>query len=106
MCIFFKKELMCKLIMPKISTKNKKCCSWFFNISVDGEGNAGGSATQLLDLTRYCKYNIEQCWNSEFFQEMRNRFLKKTIHWFNLVHGVIIIAPIIMIFLLLQIYLN
>jgi len=74
-----KQKVMLPPLLERVMGRNKYCTTWFYNISVDGDGNVGGCSCQLLDLTVSGKFVDENCWNNQYFQEMRNRFIDPEI---------------------------
>jgi len=71
-----------KLNLPTLLDKNRKekyCVSYFRLIRVDGEGNVGGCAGQLLNLSGNGKFYDKDVWNNSHFQERRKIFLDADI---------------------------
>jgi len=70
-----------KILLPPLLERakvNKSCSVYFYNLSVDGEGNVGGCCCQLLDLSGNGKISAQSPWNNEHFREIRRRFLEPT----------------------------
>lgn len=75
-------------LLEREMATNKYCCQPFYSLTVDGDGNVGGCATQLLDNTGNGKIYDKDVWNNGHFQEMRKRFLDPEFPLFwSPVHG-------------------
>lgn len=69
------KKIRLPTLIDRVMTNNKNCPVWFYNISIDGDGNAGGCCCQILDLSPSGKFSDINVWNNEYFQSMRKRFI-------------------------------
>jgi MoaA/NifB/PqqE/SkfB family radical SAM enzyme len=69
-----------KIIFPPLlerkGNNNKICSTYFYLISVDGEGNIGGCCAQLLDLSKNGTFYEKDAWNNHHFKDMRRRFIE------------------------------
>jgi MoaA/NifB/PqqE/SkfB family radical SAM enzyme len=71
-----------KITLPVLIDKNRnrKYCSTYFRLlRIDGEGNVGGCAGQLLNLSGNGKFYDDDVWNNSHFQERRKMFLDADI---------------------------
>jgi MoaA/NifB/PqqE/SkfB family radical SAM enzyme len=59
---------------PKRVVARRGCRSFFKLLSIDGAGNVGGCAKQILNLTGG-KFSDEDVWNNQYFRSMRQMFL-------------------------------
>jgi MoaA/NifB/PqqE/SkfB family radical SAM enzyme len=71
-----------KINLPALLDKSKKeknCKTYFRLIRIDGEGNVGGCATQLLNLDGNGKFYDDNVWNNSHFRERRRLFLDPSL---------------------------
>lgn len=61
------------------SRKKRYCRSYFRLLRVDGEGNVGGCACQLLNLAGNGKFYDEGVWNNDHFKSRRRIFLDQDL---------------------------
>jgi len=69
------KKIRLPRLLDRVMNNNKYCPVWFYNLSIDGDGNAGGCCCQILDLSPSGKFSDIYVWNNPYFQSMRNRFI-------------------------------
>jgi MoaA/NifB/PqqE/SkfB family radical SAM enzyme len=61
------------------SRKERYCRSYFRLLRVDGEGDVGGCAGQLLNLAGNGKFYDEGVWNNDHFRARRSIFLDRNV---------------------------
>jgi len=73
-----------KIVLPRLLEKAmfndpegfKYCSVPFYNLTIDSEGNVGGCGCQLLDNSENGKVYERNAWNNDYFQQLRNRFIR------------------------------
>ena len=70
-----KEKISFPLMIDNKMTENK-CNVHFQQLRVDGNGNVSSCSMMLLNMNEASKIDVKDCWNSEFFVTMREKFLK------------------------------
>lgn len=72
------KKYPMRVKLPRLidkSRKEKYCKTYFELLRVDGQGNVGGCAGQLLNMSGNGKFNDCNVWNNAHFRERRKIFI-------------------------------